>query len=253
MTRPVRRPASVPPRVVKAPDARRAEILTAGRALFSEQGIARTSIADVAARAGITRGLVYHYFEDKDTLVDAVLAGYVDQFVAGLREWDAAREVGNIDKALADCVALFRRYLGRGQLGTGLPRIEDAALYNRFVDQAVRALVDSLQSTTVAAYAQRHRIEIEHVPETFYVLVHGLIGLVGSNPAIDDRVLMVIVRQTLHLDAGDHPVTASSPLAAPARGRPHLVVLSNAPTDPDRDDVDRTDRTPAGPDHTEGE
>lgn len=223
------------PRAVKAPDVRREEILAASRALFAEQGIARTSISDVAERVGVTRGLVYHYVVDKDTLVEAVLEQYIDEFVEGVRAWDAAREVGNIDKAVQDCIALFRRYLGGpGALGAGLPRIEDAGLYNRFLDRAVRAVVDCLETTTVEAYARRHRIRIEHVHETFYVLVHGLIGLARSTPGIDDRVLMSIVRQTLHLAPSDGALGAldasgaQEPQGASA-GAPSPVALADPP------------------------
>ncbi|WP_024287451.1 TetR/AcrR family transcriptional regulator [Cellulomonas sp. KRMCY2] len=191
-------------RSVKAPDVRKDEIVAAARALFAERGIAKTSISDVAERAGITRGLVYHYFVDKDTLVDVVLEEYIAEFVESIRRWDAEREVGNIDKALTDCIEVFRRHLqGRDSLGTDLPRIENAGLYNRFVDRAVRAIVDCLSTSTVEAYARRHRIEIVHVYETFYVLVHGLIGLARSRPDIDDAVLVAIVRQTLRLAPGD--------------------------------------------------
>jgi len=191
-------------RSIKQPDERMDEILAATRALFSECGIAKTSITDIAERVGVTRGLVYHYFTDKETLVDVVLEGYISEFVESIREWDAQREVGNIEKALSDCIALFRRHLqGRGALGADLPRIENASLYNRFVDRAVRAMVDCLRNTTVQAYAKRHRIEIDNVYETFYVLVYGLIGLTRSNPDIDDEVLMAIVRQTLRLEPGD--------------------------------------------------
>ena len=197
----VERPAV---RSVKQPDVRKDEIVAAARALFAERGIAKTSISDVAERAGITRGLVYHYFVDKDTLVDIVLEDYIAELVESIRQWDAEREVGNIDKALADCIALFRRHLqGRDSLGADLPRIENAGLYTRFLDRAVRAMVDCLASTTVEAYARRHRIEIHHVYETFYVLVHGLIGLARSDPDIDDAVLIAIVRQTLRLAPGD--------------------------------------------------
>ncbi|MDM8084897.1 TetR/AcrR family transcriptional regulator [Cellulomonas cellasea] len=190
-------------RTVMDPDDRREAIIAAARELFAEQGVGRTSIADVAARAGITRGLVYHYLTDKDTLVEVVLERHIDEFVEDVRRWDAQREVGNIDKALTDCVALFRRHLGPVAQPGALPRIEDTRLYSRFVDRAVRALVDCLQHTTVAAYAQRHRIQIDHVPETFYVLIHGLIGLASSEHKVSDRVLMDIIRQTLHLDPND--------------------------------------------------
>jgi len=194
--------ATTPRRRRSAPEVRAEEIVHAARELFAEQGIARTSTKDVAERAGIARGLVYYYFPDKDALVDAVLDGYVAEFVESVRAWDAAREPGNIDKALVDCIALFRTHLRSvAPLRDDLRRSESAGLYDRFLDQAVRAVVECISTTTVEAYAARHRISIEHVPETFYVLVYGLVGLARNTPDVDDAVLATIVRQVLHLGA----------------------------------------------------
>lgn len=192
-------------RSVKAPDERRDEILAAARALFAEKGINKTSISDVAARVGVTRGLVYHYVADKDSLVDAVLAEYIDEIVERIRAWDAARETGNIEQALIDCVALFRQIAGPG---AEIPRIDDTHLHHRFLDRTVEAVVDCFRTTTVEAYARRHRIEIENVYETFSVLVYGLIGLIRANPSIEDERLVSIVRQTLRLDRGAGPAPA---------------------------------------------
>lgn len=195
--------AKSPARSVKQPDERRDEIVAASRALFAERGIGKTSISHIADRVGITRGLVYHYFGDKDAIVDVVLEEYIEEFVARVRQWDAEREAGNIDKALVDCIALFRHQLDdRDPLRDDLHRPENAGLYSVFVDRAVTAVVDCIRLTTVEAYAARHRIEIDSVYETFYVLVYGLIGLTRSRPDVEDRVLIGIVRQTLHLEHG---------------------------------------------------
>ena len=192
-----------------APEVRSEEITAAARGLFSEKGIGRTSIKDVAERAGIARGLVYYYFPDKDALVDAVFESYAEEFAEAVRVWDAQREVGNIDKALIDCIALFRSHLQPADpLRDDLQRVENARLYNRFLDRAVRAIVDCLEVTTIEAYAGRHRIRIQNVPETFYVLIYGLVGLVRNNPDTEDRVLVSIVRQALHLGEEGREVIA---------------------------------------------
>ena len=191
-------------RTVKSPDIRREEILAAARELFATRGIRATTVQDLAKHVGVTRGLIYHYVGDMDALVTQVLDSYVDQFSADVREWDSRRTLGDIDAAVMECVGLFRRYVpARGTHGEGvsqpLPRIDDAALYLRFIDGAVDALVDVLEHTTIPAYAARHTIEIVHVRETFTALIHGLIGLIRSQPSVSDDALAAIVRQTLHL------------------------------------------------------
>jgi TetR/AcrR family transcriptional repressor of nem operon len=44
--------------------------------LFYSQGFARTSLAEVADGAGIMLGNLYYYFKTKDSLAEAVIAGY---------------------------------------------------------------------------------------------------------------------------------------------------------------------------------
>jgi len=53
-------------------DATRTALLTAAREMFGESGYAATSIEDVAARAGVTKGAVYHHFGGKATLFQEV-------------------------------------------------------------------------------------------------------------------------------------------------------------------------------------
>ncbi|ACV10172.1 TetR/AcrR family transcriptional regulator [Jonesia denitrificans] len=183
-----------------APDERMRDITNAARRLFATRGIARTSFTDLAREVKVARGLIYHYFPDKDAIVDAVLADYISEFVRAVEEWDAAREPGNIDKALKDCITVFRTHMrSMDPMHTELQRVENTGLYNRFLHRAVTAIVDCLELTTIEAYAARHKIEISHVRETFYVLIYGLVGLSRNNPAVGDDVLIDITRQILRL------------------------------------------------------
>lgn len=206
------------PRVVKAPDVRREEIVTAARELFAERGVRATTFNDVAERVGVTRGLVYHYAGDMPSLVDQVLETCIADFVADLRAWDEAREPGNIDRAVVECIALFRSNVPTrrntrdgGAVARPLPRLDDAGLYVRFLDRAVDALIDTLETTTIPAYARRHAIEIRHVRETFQMLIYGLVALVRSHPETSDGVLADLVRQTLRLAPNDPGVTPRRP------------------------------------------
>lgn len=56
-----------------APDDRRRQILDAARTLFAHHGYAGTTTKAIAGEAGITEGLIYHYFGGKaDLLVEVV-------------------------------------------------------------------------------------------------------------------------------------------------------------------------------------
>src|SRR5258708_8129007 len=55
------------------PATTRKKLLTAARREFSRNGLAGARVDEIAARAGVNKQLVYHYFGDKDPLYLAVL------------------------------------------------------------------------------------------------------------------------------------------------------------------------------------
>jgi AcrR family transcriptional regulator len=61
-----------PSKAAKAEATRRA-LVGAARDLFGEQGFAATSVDEIARRAGVTKGALYHHFRDKDDLFRAVV------------------------------------------------------------------------------------------------------------------------------------------------------------------------------------
>ena len=64
----------------KPAEQRRADLLSASKALFVEQGFAATSLDDITSRAGVSKGLFYLYFHSKDHLLRALQ----DEFSAEL-------------------------------------------------------------------------------------------------------------------------------------------------------------------------
>ena len=74
----------------------KAALVAAARELFGANGYARTSMDEIVAAAGVTKGAAYHHFSDKEGLFQAVFEqverGVSDQAVAAFLKpdsWDA--------------------------------------------------------------------------------------------------------------------------------------------------------------------
>lgn len=76
--------------VVKEQDKRR-RLVESARSLIHEQGVQRTTLAEIAERAGVPLGNVYYYFRTKDDLVAAVIDGHCESVRALLARLDARR------------------------------------------------------------------------------------------------------------------------------------------------------------------
>ena len=68
------------------PAATRRKLLTAARREFADSGLAGARVDEIAARAGVNKQLVYHYFGDKDALYLAVLEWVYEEIRAHERE-----------------------------------------------------------------------------------------------------------------------------------------------------------------------
>jgi AcrR family transcriptional regulator len=58
-----------------------AALVKAARELFADQGFVATSRDEIAERAGVTRGALYHHFESKTAVAAAVVAALEEELV----------------------------------------------------------------------------------------------------------------------------------------------------------------------------
>jgi AcrR family transcriptional regulator len=166
-------------------EATRAALLEQATLLFAARGYAATSLEDVAAAIGATRGAVYHHFAGKQALFEAVLD---EQGTRALAEISAA--AANADPRAASLAALDA-YLDKccdptygrlvwqeGPMVLGWHRwreFEERYGYG-IVERFVRALMD-------AGYLERRPVD-SVVRFAFWIL--GGAGLaVAETPAAD--------------------------------------------------------------------
>src|SRR6185369_2640133 len=64
-------------------------ILDAAVRVFARQGFHTCRVADIADEAGVAYGLVYHYFQSKDEVLDTLFLERWNVMLEGIRETDA--------------------------------------------------------------------------------------------------------------------------------------------------------------------
>lgn len=188
-------------------DGQAGQIAQAARCLYEERGVAKTTVKDIAAEAGVTRELVYYYFHGKREITAAVIDDYIEDLVESAMVWNEGREFGMTEQSLRSCVQALRRalYDASGNDRPMIRVVEELGIRDAFDLRAVRATVDAMFVCVVSEYAKFHEVEIDLVYEMLCVVIFGLVGLLKLNPEITDEELMKAIEQVLHLDMRHRP------------------------------------------------
>lgn len=198
-----------------AHDDRRDEIIDAVRTVVAESGISRLSISAVTKRVGCTRSLFYHYFPTKEDALQAALDQSIDAFMAQLTAWNDQRVTGDIEGALNSAAHMLKTLVL--QQDDAMPHTVatggNAGLYATFVHRVADRTARYICESTVVDFAALHEVRIDHLYETFYVLITGLVMFVRANPDVPEETVKDIIASTLHIEG----YTAKYPERRPTR------------------------------------
>ncbi|WP_372605240.1 TetR/AcrR family transcriptional regulator [Actibacterium sp.] len=175
-------PDSPRPKFRRRAEARPDEVLDAALELFTEQGYARTTVEQIARRAGLSKGAVYLYFPSKDALLEGLVTRAIGPLTGAAFEMIAAHKgdprpvIGQFLRMLAaamsdekiravpllvlheapaapDVAALFRRAV----LDRALPAIT-ALLAQGVAGGHIRAIDPELTTRTIMGPVLAHMI-----------------------------------------------------------------------------------------------
>lgn len=122
-----------------APTDRREIILQQAAELFARQGVAATTVREIADAAGILSGSLYHHFASKDDIVDAVLSTFLTELRERYDEvlsagGDAAERLRGLVTASLETVAahprateIYQNDAHRLSADNGYPYVEESA------------------------------------------------------------------------------------------------------------------------------
>src|SRR5215470_8994278 len=67
---------------------KRDRLVEAAKTLFYQQGVTRTTLAEIAEQAQVPLGNVYYHFRTKDALVEAVIQAHVRELQSRFARWE---------------------------------------------------------------------------------------------------------------------------------------------------------------------
>jgi len=203
-------PPEAPPRgktrVVKAPAVRRAELIDCAQGLFLSKGYEKTTINDVIAATGLSKGAFYHHFAAKEDLLEAIAERFGQAASGHLAQvWNepGLDALGRLNRLLAMGREWKLEHLPELQaMFQVLLRPENGVLYHRIV----KAVFEALSPPMIEIIAQGERegvfrpVDAEVAAEAMLALAEGrrpvVLKVLGAAAAGDvDGALEMIMRR----------------------------------------------------------
>ena len=211
-------------------EARPGELLDAALDLFVEKGFAATRVEEVAARAGVSKGTLFLYFQSKEELFKAV----VRENISGrLQQWNAEFEAfeGSSADMLGYCMATWWERVGATK-ASGINKLmvseaknfpEIAAFYQQEVIAPGLALIRRILQRGIDR-AEFRAMDLDYAvysvlaPMNFLILAKHSMGVcVPDNIALDpEKYIASQLAMLLHgmsISPGD---ASPNPRKAPA-------------------------------------
>jgi TetR/AcrR family transcriptional repressor of uid operon len=173
-------------------DQRRSEVLQAAAACFIRRGFHQTSMKEVCAEAKLSPGLVYHYFESKEQIIQAI-AQEAHQATSSLMA--ELETLPTLRLALARLTERLTHWLTQN----GEARLYIEASVEASRNPSIRETFRATDDAFVAQFrtlldAALHRGELTHNPDT--ELLAALVGI-----CLDGIILNTAIQGTLLLPA----------------------------------------------------
>jgi AcrR family transcriptional regulator len=190
--------------------ARRDQILSAAMKCFVENGFHGSSMAELAKRAGMSVGHIYHYYESKDAIIEAIVDRDIEEAPGML---DAFSGADDLVAAMMDRLdETVERHLDRDRAALRLEMLAEAARNPRIAkklhsadaaarNRLIQALTGRLPSLGPGEVADR--------VEATAAIFQGLIVRAVHNPDLDRdafvRTMRLVLRELLTNDTSAAP------------------------------------------------
>jgi AcrR family transcriptional regulator len=160
-----------------ASDVRRAQLFMAAMQVCAEKGYHATTVDEIAARAGLSKGAVYHHFESKLDLFVSLLQESMDQFTSMIDQFDQGSSAGDaLRQIIRTALAIYTPEIRRGMgeffmLSLREPAIRDGL---RRHYEGMIAAGTRLIRRGIASGEMRPDLDAERAARAYFVATDGV-------------------------------------------------------------------------------
>lgn len=158
----------------------RCQLLQAAKALFNEKGFSRTTLAEIAQKAGLTRGAAYWHFKSKDEIFITIVEQALDDMTASKKQALSSPDCSakeRLQRLLALPCTLPTEYALVNSVATLLPAYpqfaELEASVQRHKDQLRKLVQDFLEDAQQQGLLTLHA-STESTTKLLFLLFEGL-------------------------------------------------------------------------------
>lgn len=155
---------------------RRAQLIEVAQSLFFEKGYEDTTMADILAAAGVSKGGFYHHFDSKDALFFGLLEHLVLQYQGALQAIASDSSMSPKDRLIA-AIASEGQFLSQSNLGPQIQIIQvfsaekNLGMAARF-DREIRAMIRPIFAQLIEEGCEAGEFEVANAEAAADVIAH---------------------------------------------------------------------------------
>lgn len=203
-------------------DRRRNQILGAALKVFAQRGFAATKISNIASEAGLSHGLMYHYFKTKDDIFIELVRSASNVFLA-ITEYGAKYDTNPIEKIrIITEMIISIGYSTRSAYHLNI--FEQAYISEGIPDTARKIINDNLSLNIrliaeIISEGQKMEQIIQGDPIklafAYYSMVRGMTGMQSKSVSFQDQPFSfsdseIIMRAIRNPEQKDEPTVTSN-------------------------------------------
>ncbi|WP_374479343.1 TetR/AcrR family transcriptional regulator [Zoogloea sp.] len=186
-------------------EARKAQVLNAATECFRRQGFHGASMAQISKAAGMSVGHIYHYFENKEAIIAAIVERDLLNLLTITQRIRAASADGDILRAMVDDIQNCTEELNNDQdaplmleIISEAARNPDVATIVQTADRTARErLVELVREGLAFRGVSCTDSQMEGPLEVLYAVFEGLTVRMIRNPDLDPHILLPSLRSVL--------------------------------------------------------